>query len=149
MDLGCISDVPYKTTYADRHNYSERNATVIEPKSRPLIELGVYKRAGPEVVATHNLSWCELNLMISWISNTVAYRMTSAARTLKPYWPCNWRLRDSILCSRRLRSQGSSNWGRSIPEGSDGYHSKRIGWMFAGGYQYQVNAEKGTGNRRV
>ena len=59
MDLGCISDVPYDTQYVDnspcvcksrRHNYAERNATVIEAKSRPLIDLGVYKRAGPEVV---------------------------------------------------------------------------------------------------
>lgn len=59
MDLGCISDVPYETTYTDntpcvcksrRHNYAERNAVVIEAKSRPLIELGVYRRAGPEVV---------------------------------------------------------------------------------------------------
>ena len=59
MDLGCISDVPYDTKYIDhspcvsksrRHNYSERNATIIEAKSRPLIDLGVYKTACPEVV---------------------------------------------------------------------------------------------------
>ena len=59
MDLGCIADVPYDTAYIDnspcvcksrKHNYGERNAAIIEAKSRPLIELGVYKRAGPEVV---------------------------------------------------------------------------------------------------
>ena len=59
MDLGSISNVPYDTQYVDqtpcvcksrRHNYAERNATVIEAKSRPLIDLGFYKRAGPEVV---------------------------------------------------------------------------------------------------
>ena len=59
MDLGCISDVPYDTKYVDdspcvcksrRHNYAERNATIIEAKSRPLIDLGVYRRAGPDVV---------------------------------------------------------------------------------------------------
>ena len=59
IDFGCISDVPYDTKYVNdspcvcksrRHNYADRNATIIEAKSRPLIELGVYKRAGPEVV---------------------------------------------------------------------------------------------------
>ena len=59
MDLGCISDVPYDTKYVDespcvcksrRHNYAERNAMVIEAKSRPLVDLGVYRRAGPDVV---------------------------------------------------------------------------------------------------
>ena len=42
MDLGCITDVPYDTKYVDespcvcksrRHNYSDRNATIIEAKS--------------------------------------------------------------------------------------------------------------------
>ena len=59
MDLGCISDIPYDTKYVDdspcvcksrRHNYAERNAAVIEGKSRPLINLGVYRTAGPDVV---------------------------------------------------------------------------------------------------
>ena len=59
IDLGCISDIPYDTQYVDespcvcksrRHNYAERNAIIIEAKSQPLIDLGVYRRAGPEVV---------------------------------------------------------------------------------------------------
>ena len=59
MDLGCITDVPYDTQYLDsspcvcqshKHHYATRNATVIEAKSQPLIELGLYKKAGPEVV---------------------------------------------------------------------------------------------------
>ena len=59
MDLGCISDVPYDTRYVDespcvcksrRHNYADRNAMIIEAKSQPSIDLGVYRRAGPDVV---------------------------------------------------------------------------------------------------
>ena len=59
MDLGCISNIPYDTQYVDespcvcksrRHNYAERNAMIIEAKSQPLIDLGVYRHAGPEVV---------------------------------------------------------------------------------------------------
>ena len=59
MDLGCIQDVPYDTAYTDaspcscksrRHNYAPRNAALIEAKSRPLIDMGVYRVAGPDVV---------------------------------------------------------------------------------------------------
>lgn len=59
MDLGYIMDVPYDNKYIDhspcvckscKHNFSERNATIIESKSRPSIDLGVYKVAGPDVV---------------------------------------------------------------------------------------------------
>ena len=59
MDLGCIQDVPYDTVYTDsspcscksrRHNYAPRNATLIEAKSRPLVDMGVYRIAGSDVV---------------------------------------------------------------------------------------------------
>lgn len=59
MDLGCILDVPYDTKYINdspcicksrRHNYNDRNTTIIEAKSKPLINLGVYRCAGPKVI---------------------------------------------------------------------------------------------------
>ena len=59
MDLGCIQDVPYLTTYLDgspcvcksrRHNYAPRNNGLIEAKSRPLIDMGVYRLADSSVV---------------------------------------------------------------------------------------------------
>ena len=60
MDLGCIQDVPYLTAYVDdstpcvcksrRHNYAPRNNALIEAKSRPLIDMGVYRLADSSVV---------------------------------------------------------------------------------------------------
>lgn len=83
MDLGCITDVPYDTKYTDhspcgcqsrRHNYSEHNAPIIEAKSRPLIDLGVYKTAGPDVVDRAQLvAVCTnpkvpMNLKFYWVA---------------------------------------------------------------------------------
>lgn len=59
MDLGCIQDVPYDTSYVDhtpcncksrRHNYAPRNASLIAAKSWPLIDMVVYRLAGSDVV---------------------------------------------------------------------------------------------------
>ena len=71
MDLGCIQDVPYATTYTDatpcscksrQHNYAPRNAALIEAKSCPLIDMGVYNLATSDVVDRAQLIVVRSNL---------------------------------------------------------------------------------------